>query len=254
MAVLIVIILGLVLGSFLNVCIYRLQRNQSIVRPGSTCPNCGHKIRFHENIPLLSYLFLRGKCSKCKMPISLRYPLVEILTALVLVLLFQQYGLSPGFIFTAAFVFLVIIIAFIDIDKQIIPNGLLLIGLIPALYPMFTNGFEGSLPYVLGGIGLGLSFFMIGFLGKIIMKQESMGMGDVKYAALIGLFLGWKLGLLAAGLAFIIAALLIVILLPTGKMTMGKRLPFGPFLSLGTVIAILWGPSLIQGYLKLIVY
>jgi leader peptidase (prepilin peptidase)/N-methyltransferase len=188
------------------------------------------------------------------MPISLRYPLVEILTALVLVLLFQQYGLSPGFIFTAAFVFLVIIIAFIDIDKQIIPNGLLLIGLIPALYPMFTNGFEGSLPYVLGGIGLGLSFFMIGFLGKIIMKQESMGMGDVKYAALIGLFLGWKLGLLAAGLAFIIAALLIVILLPTGKMTMGERIPFGPFLSLGTVIAILWGPSLIQGYIKLIVY
>ncbi|MEE9189900.1 MAG: prepilin peptidase [Candidatus Neomarinimicrobiota bacterium] len=249
-----VIILGLAFGSFLNVCIYRLQRGKSLVKPGSTCPNCGYKIRFLENIPVLSYLFLRGKCSNCKKPISLRYPLVEILAALFSVLLFQQYGLSPGFIFTTTFVFLVIIIAFIDIDKQIIPNGLLIIGIIPALFPLVTNGLKGSLSHLLGGVGLGLCFFMIGSLGKIILRQESMGMGDVKYAALIGLFLGWKLGLLAAGLAFIIAALLIVILLPTGKMTMGERIPFGPFLSLGTVIAIIWGPSLIQGYLKLIVY
>jgi leader peptidase (prepilin peptidase)/N-methyltransferase len=150
---------------------------------------------------------------------------------------------------------LVIIIAFIDIDKQIIPNGLLIIGIIPAVYfLLFSNGFQGSLSHIIGGFGLGLCFVLIGFLGKIIMKQESMGMGDVKYAALIGLFLGWKLGLLAVGLAFIIAALLIVVLLPTGKMTMRERIPFGPFLSLGTVVTILWGPALIQGYLQIIVY
>lgn len=254
MAWLAVIVLGLAFGSFLNVCVYRLQRKLSIISPGSACPNCGHKIRFQENIPVLSFLFLRGKCSNCKTPISIRYPLVEILTALISVLLFQKQGLSLDFIFTAAFVFLVIVIAFIDIDKQIIPNGLLIIGLIPAGYLLFSNGINGSLTHLLGGIGLGSGFLMIGYLGRIMMKQESMGMGDVKYAALIGLFLGWKLGILAAGLAFIIAALLIGILLPIGKITMRERIPFGPFLSLGTVISILWGQSLIQQYLQLIVY
>ncbi|HDY75799.1 MAG TPA: prepilin peptidase [Candidatus Marinimicrobia bacterium] len=247
-----VIIFGLMIGSFLNVCIYRIPREESIVYPRSRCPNCKHQLRFWENIPVLSYLFLRGQCSSCKTSISSRYIFVELLTALLFILLYNHYGWSLDFLMSIIFSCIILVITFIDIDYQIIPNQLLLIGLIPAVYQIISVGFRNSSLYFIGAVGLGLGILLISLIGNILFKKESMGMGDVKYAALIGLLLGWQNGLLAVFLAFLSSAILILILLPLGKISFGQRIPFGPFLSLGTIIALLWGPIIIRIYLNLV--
>lgn len=247
-----VIIFGLMIGSFLNVCIYRIPREESIVHPRSRCPNCKHQLRFWENIPVLSYLFLRGQCSSCKTSISSRYIFVELLTALLFILLYNHYGWSLDFLMFIIFSCIILVITFIDIDYQIIPNQLLLIGLIPGVYQIISVGFRNSGLYFIGAVGLGLGILLISLIGNILFKKESMGMGDVKYAALIGLLLGWQNGLLAVFLAFLSSAILILILLPLGKISFGQRIPFGPFLSLGTIIALLWGPVIIRIYLNLV--
>ncbi len=252
MILFLVIIFGLMVGSFLNVCIYRIPRDESIVFPRSHCPNCNHQLRFWENIPVFSFLFLRGRCSNCKKSISFRYILVELISGLIFVLFYNHYGLSLDFIMLLFFYCVILIITFIDIDYQIIPNQLLLVGAIPAVYQIISVGVQNSITFILGGIGLGLGIFGIGQIGNILFKKESMGMGDVKYAALIGLLLGWQYGLVAIFLSFLFASLLILILWPTGKISFGQRIPFGPFMSLGAVVALLWGPIIIQTYLNLL--
>ncbi|MFQ6607311.1 MAG: prepilin peptidase [Fidelibacterota bacterium] len=247
-----VIVFGLMIGSFINVCIYRLPRNESIVHPRSHCPSCNHQLKFWENIPVLSFLFLRGKCSHCKASISYRYITVELLTAILYVLLYYHYGLTLAYLMSIFFISVILVITFIDIDHQIIPNQLLIIGIIPALYPLVEGGIENSIPFIVGAISLGVGIFLIGMLGNIVFRKESLGMGDVKYAALIGLLLGWKNGLVAISLAFLFASLLILILFPLGKVSFGNRIPFGPFLSLGTTVAMLWGPIIIKTYLQLV--
>ena len=246
-----VIIFGLMVGSFLNVCIYRMPREESIVQPRSHCQKCNHQLPFWENIPVLSFLFLRGRCSSCKTPISFRYIFVELLTALLFILLYNQYGLSLDTLIFIFFCCVILIITFIDIDYQIIPNQLLLIGVIPAVYQIIRIGFQNSSSYFIGAVGLGTGILLIGLMGNILFKKESMGMGDVKYAVLIGLLLGWQNGLVAISLAFLSAGFLILVLFPFGKISFGQRIPFGPFLSLGTIIAMLWGPIIISTYLQL---
>lgn len=242
---------GLMVGSFLNVCIYRIPREESIVFPRSHCPNCEYQIKSWENIPILSYLMLRGKCSNCNTSISIRYPLVELMTSLLFILLYFRFGLSFDFVMSVLFSSIILIITVIDIDHLIIPNRLLLIGIIPAIYTIVSNGIQNSLPNFIGAISLGSGILLISLLGKLIFKKDSMGMGDVKYAALIGLLLGWDNGLLAIFLSFIFASILILILMPFGKISFGQRIPFGPFLSLGTIVALLWGQDIINMYLNL---
>ncbi len=248
-----IMVYGLLIGSFLNVCIYRIPLRKSIVRPRSGCPHCSHQLSAWENIPVISYLFLRGKCSNCSDKISLRYPLVEILTAIIFGLVYVRFGLSLDFIAFVLFLSVVIAITFIDLDHQIIPNGMLLIGIIPGTYPMIRDGLGQSVQYVIGAVSLGAGFYLIGLLGKLVFKQDSLGMGDVKYAALIGLILGWQGGLIAVALAFFSAAILFLLLMVFGKLSFGERAPFGPFISFGAFLSIFWGQIILHWYLSLFV-
>ncbi len=252
MVSIVIIALGLAIGSFLNVCIYRIQNNQSVVAPRSFCPKCQHTLSVWENIPIFSFIILRGKCSQCHSPISKRYIIVEIITAILFYLLYLRFDSIYDIFVYGFFTCLIVIITFIDLDTKLIPNKLLLIGLIPAVYPIIKNGYHYWDNYLIGGLGLGLGFFVIGYVGKLILKEDSMGMGDVKFAALIGLMLGWQQGLLVTGIAFFSAAALILILSMIGKIGFRQKLPFAPFLSFGTIISILYGPVIIHWYLGLI--
>ena len=243
------IVLGLAIGSFLNVCIYRMPKHISISIPRSTCPKCEYQLKFWENIPVLSYLFLRGKCSNCNAKISLRYPLIEILTTLIFLLLYCYYGLTIQTLLLCVLFSTVIIITFIDIDVQLIPNELIIIGLIPVSIYIIIPGLSNIWMHLLGAVCLSGLFLLIGYIGKILYKEDSMGMGDVKYAFVIGLLLGWKSGILAFGISFISAAILIFIYLVTKKLKSRQKIPFGPFMSIGLLIALIWGDKIIEWYL-----
>jgi leader peptidase (prepilin peptidase)/N-methyltransferase len=238
--IILVIILGLAVGSFLNVCIYRIQRNQSIIKPRSKCPVCDHRLKNWENIPILSYLFLRGKCSNCNTRISLRYPLVELLTSIVFLLLYYTFGYTVETFLFCILLCIVIIITFIDIDVQLIPNKLLVLCLVPTTIYIMLTGFNNIWIHLIGAIGLSGGFLLVGYLGKLIYKEDSMGMGDVKYAFVIGLLLGWKNGLLAVGI--------VLFLFIFKKLTPRQRIPFGPFMSIGLLVALVCGNKIINWY------
>ena len=244
-----VIVIGLVIGSFLNVCIYRLQKNESISKPRSHCPNCKYQLKVWENIPVLSYILLRGKCSNCKIKISLRYPLVEILNATVFVVVFYYFDISIETFLLMIFFSIVIIITFIDIDVQLIPNNLLLISILPIMAYILISQSNSYLSHIIGAILLALLFLIIGYIGKLIYKVDSMGMGDVKYAGVIGLLLGWEKGILAFVIAFFSAAAIIVIMSMYKKLSRKQRIPFGPFLSIGCFVAFFWGKAILNWYL-----
>lgn len=247
--IILVMIFGLMIGSFLNVCIYRIPKKASIVNPPSSCPNCSHKLSAWENIPLLSFLFLRGKCRNCKEKISWRYPLIEGLTAWLFLMTYHHQGFNIQFVLSCIFIAVIIVITLIDLDTFQIPNGLLLIGLIPGLISL---SFDNRNLYLIGFLILGFLYFLIRSGGQMVFRKEAMGLGDVKYASVIGLFLGWKIGLMATFIAFFGAAILSIILLLFGKYSFGQRIPFGPFMSFGALIGIFWGSQLIEGYLNFI--
>ncbi|MEE8340686.1 MAG: prepilin peptidase [Candidatus Neomarinimicrobiota bacterium] len=249
MIITLIIVVGLITGSFLNVCIYRIQKHGSIAQPRSHCPNCKHQLKFWENIPVLSYLLLKGKCSNCKIKISLRYPLVELLTVLIFYVIHYYFDISVETISLMVFFSIVIIITFIDIDVQLIPNKLLVISILPIIVFILTNGSDPYLDHLYGAALLSVLFLIIGYIGKLIYKVDSMGMGDVKYAAVIGLLLGWKHGIVAFILAFFSAALIIVIMLMYTKLSRKQKIPFGPFLSIGCFVAFFWGTNLLNWYL-----
>src|SRR4030043_1125592 len=186
------IILGALIGSFLNVCIFRLPKEESIIWPGSHCPHCKKQIKFYDNIPLISYLLLKGKCRHCKKPISFQYPLIEGITALSSLFLCMKFGPSLSYLFYFAFVAALIAITVIDLCHQIIPDVISLpgigVGLLASLIlPQLT--FFNSLMGVLFGSG---SLFLVSAYYEWLRKKEGMGLGDAKLLAMIGGFLGWK--------------------------------------------------------------
>ncbi|MBU0529479.1 prepilin peptidase [bacterium] len=243
------IILGLAIGSFLNVCIYRLPKHVSISKPRSHCLKCDNQLKPWENIPVLSYIFLRGKCSNCHTPISLRYPFIEILTSIIFLLLYYYYGLTIQTLLLCVLFSIVIVITFIDVDTQLISNELLIFGLIPVSIYIVLPGLSNIGTNLLGAIGLSGLFFLIGYFGKILYKEDSMGMGDIKYAFVIGLLLGWKSGILAFGISFLSAAIIIFIYSITKNLKPRQKIPFGPFMSIGLLIALIWGEKIIEWYL-----
>lgn len=249
MNTILIIILGLVVGSFLNVCIYRLPRDMSIVKPRSKCTNCDHQIKSWENIPIISYIFLGGKCSNCKTKISLRYPLVEALTAVIYFVIYFYYGYTIDTGLLLILFSVVIVLTFIDIDFQILPNNLLITALIPIVIFVYLQYSDVLVNHIIGAIIMFTIFLLIGYFGKLAYKVDSMGMGDVKYAAVIGLLLGWQLGILAFIISFFSAAILIAIMSLGCKVDRKQRLAFGPFLSLGCLIAFFWGPEIINWYM-----
>jgi leader peptidase (prepilin peptidase)/N-methyltransferase len=251
MAALFTIVFGLLIGSFLNVVVYRFPKGESIVTPASHCTSCGHKLKPWENIPLFSYLFLRGACSSCKSPIAARYPLVEGLTGVIFYSAYSAYGLSWDLVVFALFGALLLAIAFIDIDHLIIPDSMLLIGLLPGFYLLFAKGAENLVYQLLGFSGLGLAFWIIRFVGAKVYKREAMGLGDVKFAAMAGWVQGWDVGIVSMFLAFLSATLLMTVLMPLGIIDRKQKVPFGPFICLGIWLGQLWGREIIDWYLSL---
>jgi len=241
--------LGAIIGSFLNVCIVRLPKRESLIRPSSHCPHCNEPIRFYDNIPIISYIHLAGKCRHCNKRISLRYPIVEGLTGLMTVALFMRYGPSVQFLLLLLFSAALLIITFIDLDHQIIPDVVSIPGIpcgVAASLLIPTISWLDSLLGILVGGGL-LLLIAVGY--KWITGREGMGGGDIKLLAMMGAWLGWK------AIPFILlASSLIGILIGGGsglvlKKGLKTKIPFGPFLSISSIIYIFFGPELINWYI-----
>jgi leader peptidase (prepilin peptidase)/N-methyltransferase len=234
-------VFGAAIGSFLNVCIFRLPAKTSIIKPDSRCPHCLHPLRFYDNIPLLSFIFLRGKCRDCGGVISWRYPLVELITALFALLLFLKFGLTLNFFTFFIFTAVLIVITFIDLDHQIIPDILTLPG-IPLFFlaAIFVVGVPW--PEALWGLFIGGGvLFAIAFVYEFIAKREGMGGGDIKLLAMIGGFFGWKsLIFILLVSSFTGAIIGIAAMLIKGK-DLKYAVPFGPFLSAAAIAYIFWG-------------
>lgn len=245
------ILFGAVIGSFLNVCIFRLPEEESIATPGSHCPQCKKPIRFYDNIPLVSYLILRGKCRNCQTPISFQYPLVEGITALGSVLLFMKFGPTWSYLFYFCFLSALIVIAVIDLRHQIIPDVIsipgIAVGLLGSLILPQITFFHSLVGTLLGGGSL----FFVATMYQWLFKREGMGGGDVKLLAMIGAFLGWRAVILTILLSSLIgSAVGILIILLKGK-DFKYAIPFGPFLSLGAMMSLFFGEVLISWYLGL---
>lgn len=246
------LLVGLALGSFMNVCIYRIPLEKSIIRPSSSCPNCGKKIRFYDNIPLISYLLLLGRCRHCHHPISWRYPAIEAITGLLSLALFIRYGLSLQYLLFLLFAATLVTISFIDLDHQIIPDVLSIPGIVAGLAAAFIPGHVSWFDSIIGIIGGGGALFLVGLIYEKLTGKQGMGGGDVKLLAMIGAWMGWRslpFVLLVSSLTGAIIGS--VFLLAAGK-GYRVRIPFGPFLSLGALFYIFFGPQLTNWYINLL--
>jgi len=244
-------LLGLALGSFMNVCIYRIPLKKSIVRPPSSCPHCGENIRVYDNIPLVSYLLLRGKCRYCRHPISWRYPAVELLTALLSVALFIRYGLGYQYILYLLFATALVTISFIDLRHQIIPDALSLPGVGVGFAATFAFENISWLESLIGIIGGGGVLFLVAVVYERLSGRQGMGGGDVKLLAMIGAWMGWRALPFILLISSLTGAIIgFVFLLVSGK-GYRVRIPFGPFLSLGALVYVFFGPQLTHWYFNL---
>ncbi len=245
-------IFGTIVGSFLNVVVYRLPRKGSILKPAfSYCPNCGKTIKWYDNIPVISYIFLKGKCRYCKSKISIRYPFVELLTGILSVLAMWKTGLSIDYFFIFSFLAILVAIIFIDIDFRIIPDELNLIGFITGIiYVYFRKDF--SLIDALLGAFVGAGFlWVIAYIYEKTRGIEGLGFGDVKMMAFLGTFLGWFGSLFTIFFASLIGAIVgITAAYVLKAKDKGKfEIPFGPFLALGAIVYIFFGENIKHLYL-----
>ncbi|OGZ18491.1 MAG: hypothetical protein A2175_01915 [Candidatus Nealsonbacteria bacterium RBG_13_42_11] len=258
---LIVFIFGLVVGSFLNSVIYRLNKGESFLKGRSYCPSCRHQLAWRDLIPLLSFLTLGGKCRYCGKKISQQYPLVELMTGILFVLIFLKFGFVLNFYslpvtgYSLLITSLLIIIFASDLETYIIPDGVVYsaIGLAifyNLLYSLFIiQNSSFFIQAILSGLGAS-AFFLAIFL---ISKGRWLGFGDVKLAALMGLFLGFPEILVALFLAFLIGAIIGVGMISAGRKKLSSEIPFGPFLVTGTFLALFFGQSIIEWYMNFII-
>jgi len=243
---------GLIFGSFLNVCIYRIPIRKSIIFPPSTCPNCGHRIKFYDNIPVLSYILLLGKCRYCHKRIPIHYPVVELLTGFLSMALFIRYGLGYQYILSFLFIVSLVLISFIDLHHQIIPDILSIPGIFVGLAVSFILGHITWVDSLIGAVGGGGLLYLIALVFKKVTGKDGMGGGDIKLLAMIGAWMGWQ------ALPFIVLLSSVSgIVIGGGALLMaGKgyrvRIPFGPFLSLGAIIYFFFGLQLIHWYYRLL--
>ncbi len=245
-------ILGTLLGSFTNVVIYRLPRHESLILPRSRCPHCGSLIHPWDNIPLLSFLLLRGRCRSCRRQISWRYPLVEVVAGIIVLLIWIHVSSSSAaseegalvvleFLGDVVFGLMMLAIFFIDLEHRIIPNAITYPGLVLGLLLAIPQG--RLLEAAASAIGAGGAFLLIA-----VLSRGGMGGGDVKLAALMGAFLGWPTIAVALMLAFLLGAAAGLLLLVLRRGTRKTAIPFGPALAVGAVIALFAGTSLLQWY------
>jgi leader peptidase (prepilin peptidase) / N-methyltransferase len=238
------LLLGLVIGSFLNVVIYRLPRRESIVRPASRCPQCGNPIRFYHNLPVLGWLVLGGKCRDCGTRISVRYPLVEGITGIAFALAFWRLGFTWSLAVAWAFIAAMVAIAFIDYDHMIIPNRIVLPGALLGLMASVALHPQRWWVYLAGSLGAGAFMFLL-----IMLWPGGMGAGDMKMALFMGAVLGSYV-VVALFAAFLLGSLVGVFMLVVRRRSRKQKIPFGPYLALGAVLAVLVGNNLLSAYMK----
>ncbi|HWQ78931.1 MAG TPA: prepilin peptidase [Anaerovoracaceae bacterium] len=243
-----VIILGLMIGSFLNVCIYRIPLGRTVVKGRSYCTSCGNLIPWYCNIPVLSYLFLLGRCKNCREPISPIYPAVELLNALLTYSAFLHFGYTLSAVFASAFFSALIVVSFIDLKHQIIPDGLVIFTLILGVLNAAWHTVGLSEPWYTFVIGVAAASLPLFLLGMVF--PDGLGGGDVKLMAAAGLFMGWKLILMALFFGNFLALFYVIVRMLRGKFERGNPIPYGPFLSAGMIVCLLAGDRLIEIYLK----
>jgi leader peptidase (prepilin peptidase)/N-methyltransferase len=246
----VIFIFGAVIGSFLNVCIYRIPAGVSIVKPASRCPACESPIRWYQNIPILSYLVLRGRCARCQHSISWRYPLVEALTGLLFLLVFRSFGMMWATPVYWVLVAALVAISFIDLDHQIIPDVISLPGVPAGFLLTFLVPWLSWKDSLLGILIGGGSLACVAWIYYLVTRNEGMGMGDVKLLAMLGAFMGWKAILPIIFIGSVIGSLVGVPLMLIQRANGKLAIPFGPFLSLGAIVFLLWGADLINWYLS----
>lgn len=236
-------VVGVIIGSFTNVLIHRLPQGASVVWPGSHCPACNNKLRTVDLIPVLSFLFLKGRCRYCRAPISPRYPLVEVLSAVGYWLVYRYYGLSIESLAGCVLVTILLCAAFTDLQTGLIPDRLTYPGILTGLaLAWFTIGLKSAL---LGSLGFAVFFFIIA-----VASRGGMGGGDIKLAGVIGAFLGWPGALLTFVLASLLGGLAAGYLLARGQAGRKSAIRFGPYLALGAFITLIWGKQIVAFYLS----
>ncbi len=264
----IVFVFGACIGSFLNVCVYRIPRNRSVIRPGSSCPRCHVPIAWHDNLPIISWLVLRARCRHCGGLIRPRYVIIEALTGILFLLVWLKWGLvprplglAPALSFAAVIVGWtalggLILATFVDLERFIIPDRVSLggIALGLALGPLLP-GLHGQTSWLSGlgsaaagaALGTGLLLGVAG-VGRLIFKREAMGLGDVKLLGAIGAFFGWQAVIFSVMVSSLTGSLVGVTMVTCGGRKMRSRIPFGPFLAWAALLWLLWGPLWWQAY------
>jgi leader peptidase (prepilin peptidase) / N-methyltransferase len=267
-------VFGAVIGSFLNVVIYRVPLEESIVFPNSRCPSCGAVIAFYDNIPIISYVILRAKCRGCRQPISFRYPAVELLTALLFVAVAWHDGRSAALPFDLIFVSALVALMFIDAAHQILPDVITLPGIVFAVFarvavpllsglphfddlPSLMHGSFSNLPLwatsiigaAIGALIGGGSLWLMGWTWEKLRNVEAMGLGDVKMMFMVGAYLGWRLTILTIFLSVLSGSVIgILLMMSEGRFDSKRLLPFGVFLGLGAILSLLFGSHVVEWY------
>ncbi len=240
-----IFLLSIIIGSFLNVVIYRLPDNKSIVSPPSHCPECGTRLKPFDLVPILSFILSRGKCRFCKVKISWQYPFVELLTGILFLAIYLKFGIGSNSIVLMLLASLLIVISFIDLRYKKIPNVITYPGMIIALLIALIFNRISFISSLLGLIIPGGSILLIALIFK-----KGLGMGDVKLLAMIGAFIGWQYTLLGLFFGSLIGLIISVILIIYDKIGRNTQIPFGPYISLGTLITLIWGEKIIDFYLS----
>jgi leader peptidase (prepilin peptidase)/N-methyltransferase len=245
------VLFGLIWGSFLNVVIHRLPAGQSLVSPRSRCPSCGKPVAGYDNIPVLSYVVLGGRCRSCRAGISLRYPAIEAAIGAASLLAFLRHGVSLEYAFELAFVAAMVALIFIDFDHQILPNSITLPGALIGLAlaaPRPGITFRDALLGAILGAGM---LFLVAEVYLRLRKVEGLGMGDVKMMGMVGAFVGWKGVLLTLFLGSLSGTLVGIVVMASSKADLRTKLPFGTFLGMGAIATVYFGERLIGWYTSL---
>ena len=241
---------GAVVGSFLNVCICRMPKGESVVSPPSHCPRCDYRIRWYDNIPLFSYLLLRGKCRGCGTHISMQYPLVELLNGLLTLALFLKFGPTLSFLALFLFCSALVVITFIDLEHQIIPDEISLSGIVIGFVFSFFLPWQTWLNSLLGILLGGGSLLLVAYAYQWLTGKEGMGGGDIKLLAMMGAFLGWKSIPFIIFSSSLVGSVVGITIMLVQKKDSKLAIPFGPYLAFGAVLYIFYGRQIIHWYLN----